>query len=156
MSFNNIKLNLGCGNDIRLGYINIDKQKTHPSVIIDDFIVLSGITNNSVEEIVANKILRYVPIPKLEAVIKLWVNKLQPDGRLFISDLDSNTIGISMAFDNIQINEMNKLIFGDETDCHISLYNLTVIKDVLKSNNMNIVQMGYNGYDFYIEAIKNV
>jgi hypothetical protein len=61
-----------------------------------------------------------------------------------------------MAFDNIQINEMNKLIFGDETDCHISLYNLTVIKDVLKSNNMNIVQMGYNGYDFYIEAIKNV
>lgn len=31
------RLNLGCGNDIRQGYVNADFIKTHPSVMIVDF-----------------------------------------------------------------------------------------------------------------------
>lgn len=149
-----MKLNLGCGNDIRLGYINVDKKKTHPSVIVDNITVLSGISESSADEITAINVLQYIGINQLQLTIRLWISKLIKGGRLYIESTDSNMLGTLMAFNNIQVNEFNNLLYSQE-DKYIALYNLTVLNDILSSENMQITQKGYNGYNFYIEAIKN-
>lgn len=151
-----MKINLGCGNDIRIGYVNIDKKKTHPTVIVDDFMVLGGMPANSAEEVIATNILGQIPLDKLLQTIKLWASKLKPGGRLYIESLDSNILGNLLSFDNINMNDANKMLYGEGEDKNVALYNLTILNDAIINEKFSIKQKGYNGTNFYVDAIKNV
>ena len=78
-----MKLNLGCGRDIKEGYLNTDVRKTHPSVLLSDIINLP-FKNGSIEEIFACDILEHVSYRKTKDILKEWHRVLQPGGKLFI------------------------------------------------------------------------
>lgn len=78
------KLNLGCGDDIKAGYINLDARKTHPSVIIGDVTNISQFEDGYFDEILAKDIYEHVTFRKSKSLLKHWVSKLKPGGKLII------------------------------------------------------------------------
>ena len=57
-----MKLNLGCGDDIRLGYVNVDFRKTHPSVVEVDLSKFPWpFADDSVDEILMLDFLEHFP-----------------------------------------------------------------------------------------------
>lgn len=54
-----LKLNLGCGNNLLDGYVNIDKYDTAADVMAD--VCYLPYENNSVEEIVAYQVIEHLP-----------------------------------------------------------------------------------------------
>lgn len=53
-----VKLNLGCGSDVRPGYVNVDKFPSQPDVIAADFPQLP-FTNNYADEVVLSHVLEH-------------------------------------------------------------------------------------------------
>jgi len=78
-----VKLNIGCGKDIRDGYVNIDIRKTHPSVIIADVRSLPY-KENSIDEIRASDVYEHVGFRESEKLLKHWVSLLKNGGKIYI------------------------------------------------------------------------
>lgn len=79
-----IKINLGCGNDIKEGYINLDARKTHPSVVVGDVTNISQYPNNHFDEILAKDIYEHVTFRQSKSLLSHWVSKLKPGGKITI------------------------------------------------------------------------
>lgn len=87
-----IKLNLGCGKDIREGYDNIDIFSQNPKVIKGDVTNLSNYQDNSVDEVLALDIIEHFPGVKVLSVLKEWCRVLKPGGLLIIRTPDIEVI----------------------------------------------------------------
>lgn len=77
------KLNLGCGEDIREGYDNIDLYFPDPRVIKMDIRHLTY-ADNTVEEVLASHVLEHLAFRDVDVVIKEMHRVLKPEGRVFI------------------------------------------------------------------------
>ena len=78
-----IKLNLGCGNDIRSGFLNLDLYSDHPEVIYCDVRKLPFM-DNSVSLIVANDVLDLFSHRETDLVLKEWHRVLKSDSEIII------------------------------------------------------------------------
>jgi predicted SAM-dependent methyltransferase len=78
-----LKLNLGCGNVIVDGYINIDIRPTTPQTIVMDVCDLKY-DDEVIDEIYACDILEHISHRETVNVLKHWYNKLVFGGKLFI------------------------------------------------------------------------
>lgn len=78
-----MKLNLGCGKDIREGYLNIDMYASDGVDIICDVSNLP-LKDNSADEIIASDILEHFSWRKVRNVIREWRRVLTHYGRIWI------------------------------------------------------------------------
>jgi glycosyltransferase involved in cell wall biosynthesis/predicted SAM-dependent methyltransferase len=76
-------LNLGCGLDIRKGFINIDLYSDNPEVVYMDVSKLD-LPDNSVDFILANDILEHFSHRKTDSVLAEWARVLKPDAEIII------------------------------------------------------------------------
>jgi predicted SAM-dependent methyltransferase len=76
------KLNLGCGFDIRSGYLNIDFQDFHKPDIVADIRKLDMLPSNFYEEIVAQDCLEHFPRYDTEPALAEWSRLLKSGGIL--------------------------------------------------------------------------
>jgi predicted SAM-dependent methyltransferase len=84
-----LKLNLGCGLDIRPGYDNIDKFVAHPQAIRGDVEDLSPLYRpGTVDEIVAQDILEHIPFARTQTILAHWASLLKVGGRIIIRSPD--------------------------------------------------------------------
>ncbi len=160
------KLNLGIGiSDPIQGYINIDPL---PVKIEDpnkaqwikqgDFRNLEqcGIKKDSVDEIRASHVLRNVHIVLLQSVISSWVNALRSGGELYIESLDAEMIGNIIAYQQMSLDSINLMIYGDNPKAMLSgLYSLTTIESFLNQFGFETIEKGYiDRLNFFIKARK--
>ena len=89
-----MKLNLGCGDDVREGYINIDIRKTKPNVLVMDLEkeFLRAFPDNSAEEIIMRDFLEHLSWRKVEAFLKDVFRVLKKGGRVYIQVPDLEAI----------------------------------------------------------------
>ena len=89
-----MKLNLGCGLDIRDGYINIDVRKVHPKILVLDLEkeLLKPFPDNSAEEIVAKDFVEHLSWRIVEAFLKDCFRVLKSGGRMYIQVPDMEAI----------------------------------------------------------------
>jgi predicted SAM-dependent methyltransferase len=89
-----VKLNLGCGLDIRDGYINIDIRKVHPKILVLDLEkeLLKPFPDNSAEEIIAKDFVEHLSWRVVEAFLKDCYRVLKPGGRMYIQVPDMEAI----------------------------------------------------------------
>jgi predicted SAM-dependent methyltransferase len=78
-----IKLNLGCGSDIRPGYVNVDKFPASDDVVQADFPHLP-FPANTAEEIVLSHVLEHFGYADGETLCKEMLRVLRPSGMAFI------------------------------------------------------------------------
>ncbi|MDP3980964.1 MAG: glycosyltransferase [Chlamydiota bacterium] len=82
-----MKLNLGCENDIRDGYINCDFYNNQKADMTFDCAVLP-FDDNSIDEILANHLIEHFDYYDGQKVLAEWHRALKPGGRLHIETPD--------------------------------------------------------------------
>lgn len=85
-----MRLNLGCGDDIRPDYINVDFRKTHPSVVQVDLSRFPwSFEDNSAEEILMLDFLEHFPYAQTKAILLECRRVLRFDGTVVIQVPDA-------------------------------------------------------------------
>ncbi|MBI5358327.1 glycosyltransferase [Candidatus Amesbacteria bacterium] len=79
-----MKLNLGCGADIRLGYINVDVIKSRGVDVVCDISQKLPFKDNSIEEIVAQDVLEHLTREQLLSTLSEISRTLKVGGQLFV------------------------------------------------------------------------
>ena len=151
MADKEIRLNLGCGDDIRKGYLNVDLNVSSPDVVKHDVCNLQGLVlKNSVSEILASSIIEYIPFDKFPIVIKSWIETLKSGGQIYIESLDYNKFGIMIEFEHVDIGEINKQLYSGQK----SIYNVINLELLLRQLGMKTITKGFKESKFFIMAEK--
>lgn len=156
-----MKLNLGCGNDIRIGYVNIDRipQGQASSDIYRqgdiqslDWLVKDG----DVEEILAMDCLEYLPTNAIKEALTNWVQKLSVGGILKIMVPDCHAIANAFVLGQFNLKEYSQMTLGTQEggDNRLSIIDAFTLLSLLKSVGLAISLKRYEGVAIYVEAIK--
>jgi ubiquinone/menaquinone biosynthesis C-methylase UbiE len=152
---NNIRLNLGCSNDIRDGYMNIDLYHTNKLVKCADVKNLNFLDDNSVIEIIAHDILEHMPFLESEKTIKEWCRVLCSGGTISIQTTNINEHILAFANKKWDIAKLNYMLFAGigwtdgisrDHDWHKSIYTTEYIVEQLKKNNVKIISIYYDSH----------
>jgi predicted SAM-dependent methyltransferase len=84
---NTVKLNLGCGEDVRPGYVNADIRRIDGVAVVCDMKALP-FRDGSLEEITARDVIEHVSWRKVPGMVREWRRALRPFGRLILQTPD--------------------------------------------------------------------
>lgn len=85
-----MKLNLGCGDDIKPGYLNVDFRQTHPDVHIADLSRFPWpFGDGSADEILMLDFLEHFPYSKTQTILMECYRVLKDDGILVVQVPDA-------------------------------------------------------------------
>jgi predicted SAM-dependent methyltransferase len=158
-----VKLNLGCGKDIRDGYINIDIYNEHPSILRYDVSNLYSFETNSVDEILALDILEHFPIDKIDGLVGEWCRVLKSGGELIIQTPDVErvfSVFYKQALEGkITWERLARIIYGGQDypyNFHYCMFSEQWIKEILQRHNMiDICVTKFNNQNMKIYAKYN-
>lgn len=169
-SLNNpVKLNMGSGECILEGYINIDSTHKDADVICDVFDI--QVEDETIDEIVALHLLEHINPYKVFDLLKMWKNMLKPNGKLVMEmpDLEAMCKAFGEASEEKR-NELILCIYG-ANNCsgvgvpsnidspHLWGYYPKLITDILnmvgfKNIKISDEQSTRPGINFRVEATK--
>lgn len=136
------KLNLGCGTDIRLGYINIDLIPQNSKVIAANVLDLDKyVKPKSCDEVVANFIIEYLTPQQLPVLIDKIKQSLCEDGIVTIMSLDYSLLAGKIAHNNIDLISINNHIYSNNK---CGLYNLVNVKSLLINAGLKPIVSSYD------------
>ena len=78
------KVNVGCGQDHKAGYLNVDFKQYHQPDVLADVRELAGFPDAFFEEVFACDVLEHLPRVETANVLATWNRVLAPGGRLYI------------------------------------------------------------------------
>lgn len=150
-----MKLNLGCGPDIKEDYINIDTCPLDSRVVAGDIRNLSY-KNASIDEIYAKDILEHLDLYDAIKAIKNWSRICKPGAKLFIQ-----TICIDLmieAYNNKiwSLEVLNYMLFAGKNwvngiskpeDYHKSCYSKEMLESILENNGFIIQKITFDKID---------
>lgn len=156
-----MKLNLGCGMDIRVGYLNIDKLP--PNQTPADIYKQGDIANldwlaedNTVDEIVALDCLEYLPTNIVQSALLNWAKKLVAGGTLKILVPDCHAVAKAFSQGQLNLQEYLKIMFGTQqnNDNRLSAIDTITLLNILQEIGLTILLKRYEGVAIYVEAVK--
>jgi ubiquinone/menaquinone biosynthesis C-methylase UbiE len=140
-----VKLNLGCGLDVRDGYINVDVRKTHPKVLVLDLEkeLLRPFPDNSAEEIIAKDFIEHLSWRVVENFLRDCFRVLKSGGRMYIQVPDLEAIAkkvvLNPSFKYGELEGWKAISFwvygaqDYETNLHKSGFTIPTLKKLLES-----------------------
>lgn len=156
-----MRLNLGCGKDVRDGYVNIDRmpqgQISKDIYRQGDIGSLDWLTEDStVDEIIALDCLEYLPANSIKQALVNWAQKLSAGGTLKILVPDCHTVAKSFAQGQFSLQEYSQIIFGtqDGNDNRLAVIDATTLLNTLQEIGLTIALKRYEGVAIYVEAVK--
>jgi len=156
-----MRLNLGCGHDIRSGYINVDLlpggQNAPDNYRQGDIKTLDWLVENGVvEEIVALDCLEYVESNMLTEMLTNWVTKLCNGGTMKVLIPDCYSVAKAFAQGQLSLDEYSQITFGTNisTDQRVSVLDSQTLINILQKLGLTIKLKRYDGIAFYVEARK--
>lgn len=125
------RVNLGCGEDIRSNYYNVDARAIKGVNVIADLRDLP-FKADVFREAVAQDVLEHFwePIP----VLREWRRVLEPGGELFVRVPDWNVLGDPDYWQEIPWENLEKHVLGghaNEYDLHHRLYTADILRERL-------------------------
>jgi hypothetical protein len=110
-----MKLNLGCGTDIKPDFVNIDIRHTPGVNLISDVSNLDDLyQDNSVDEIHAYDLLEHFSFLITRKVLSNWISKLKPGGTIIVRVPDLEKILDRFVNGNLPAFEAQRLVFGGQ------------------------------------------
>ncbi|MDY6844797.1 MAG: glycosyltransferase, partial [Thermodesulfobacteriota bacterium] len=154
---NEVRLNLGCGSDIRDGFVNIDRRK------IDGVDLITDVSNlpyhdESVREIVAHDIIEHFPRGETEKVLTEWTRVLKQNGILKIQCPNVRDLSYALVSHQIPVKEFARRIYGGQEydgNFHHTGFDIPEMKRVLHAIGMKPTQISAYNYNLFINAIRS-
>lgn len=140
------RLNLGCGYDIRSGYLNVDFQEKHNPDLLADIRILDMLPSGYYEEIVAQDCLEHFPRTDTELALKEWHRLLKIGGilKLRVPDIASAVAILTSSTDINHQKGWNQMIFGTQAytgDYHFTSFTEDLVRHYLKETGFNITEL---------------
>ncbi|HOM05341.1 MAG TPA: methyltransferase domain-containing protein, partial [Candidatus Kapabacteria bacterium] len=158
-------LNLGCGKDIRDGFINIDLFSDDPRVVYGDVRKLD-LPDNSADLILASDILEHFSHRETQSILNEWARVLKPGGELIIR-CPSLRLQVNAYVNGIwNADVASYMIFGGQTnpgDYHCVAFDEQSIKDKLHKAGLIVTEFyeedtpqdrGFINLNMTVRAIK--
>ncbi len=153
-----MKLNLGCGNDLRNGYVNIDIAPINNLDHQIDASNLDDVCNDEeVDEILAVNVLNMLSYKEILNVLQHWVDKLKPGGtiKVVVPDL----VELSRAFLNGELKSDHFILqmYGKqehEHDFHRTGFDVVLLQSVLETVKMQVISKRILNATIVMEAEK--
>ena len=150
-----MKLNLGCGPDIKEGYLNIDTCPINDDVLKQDIGNLE-FAENSVDEIYAKDIIEHMSLSDFEKSVKNWSKICKTGAKLFIQTICWDSI-IRAYYANVwSLETVIYMLFAGKNwvdgierqeDFHKSVYSDSLIRRILEENNFSIEKIEFDKID---------
>jgi len=123
-----MKLNLGCGEDIRAGYVNIDAIARRGVNLVCD-ITKIPVKNKSYDVVCAFEVLEHIPYDDFEAALKEMKRVLKDKGFIVLTALhpDIDFLGFELTGFNFQLSKYKCEMFHK-----VSVYEKSFAKVGLK------------------------
>lgn len=171
-------LHLGCGPEIKEGFVNVDKYFKDPRVVNYDFFKLPY-EDASVDLIYCSHSLEHLPIRHAKMALSEWGRVLKTKGKLYLAIPDLQIIIHKLLDENISEQMYDWLLytlFGYQTHTenndpsildyeidpgqfHVTGFTKKMIIRYLERNNIKITKIfNYDGWgtpSIWIEAEKN-
>lgn len=128
------KLNLGCGSDIKPGFINIDIRLLPGVDIVSDIESIDYFTDESIDEINAYDILEHFSFTKTKSILTNWISKLKPGATIIVRVPDVIKILNKFNEGKLPHFEAMRLIFGGQTypeNFHFAGFSQEVLEGLL-------------------------
>lgn len=141
------KLNIGCGFDIREGFLNIDNGDWHKPDIIADITDLSDLPEGYFFEIVAQDVLEHIDRTKQVSVMQRWGKLLHLDGELKVR-VPSLTDMLALAFhkewqSSERQNYLIQMVYGTQAypgDYHRCGYTPRTVSDLAEASGLIVTR----------------
>lgn len=153
-----LRLNLGCGSDIREGYQNIDiRSLPNISVVVD--INRLPYRDNSVDEILALDVLEHAPRTETVNVLKEWAGRLKIGGLLIIQMPCLDTI-IKFLIEARNLEDIEwgiELLFGGQDykeNSHYTIGHVLLMASYLEMAGMIEIHHSLRGYNVVFKCKK--
>lgn len=152
---NRVKLNLGCGNDIIPGYINIDKYNNTGGVDINCDIMELPFEDGTVDEIYISHVFEHIPINDTYIALDEWHRVLKVGGTLEIRipDLEHEVKEWLSTPDDEKWFKVH-LIFGSQShegNTHFCGFNPGSLKSFLEMCGWKVDFCGQNQNPYRLE-----
>ena len=157
-----IKINLGCGNDIKPGYINIDRYNNTGRVDMKCDIGDLPFDDKTVDEIFTSHVFEHIGIMDMYGVLTEWRRVLKDNGCLvlYLPDLEHEVNIWVNAPDDKKWLDVHR-IFGSQThpgNTHFCGFNTGSLKSFLEGFNFQVEDIGIGdrgmGHEIQCTAIK--
>lgn len=110
------KLNLGCGEDIRADYLNVDIRPLPGVDVVSDVCDLPNdlVPSESFTEIIAYDVLEHISFLKTSETLRHWISKLSPGGTIVVRVPDLAKILDRFVNGKLPAFEAQRLVFGEQ------------------------------------------
>jgi len=110
----NPKLNLGCGEDIREGYVNIDLVPWDGLTLRADVRNMPFFPSNVAEQILAYDVLEHFSYHHTKKVLSEWIRLLKPEGEFIVRVPDMAKIAKALLDKELPAFEASRLLYGGQ------------------------------------------
>ena len=156
------KLNLGCGWDIREGYLNVDLHDFHKPDLVADVTKLDMLPSGGYSEIIAQDVLEHLPRQSTVEVLREWSRLLRLGGKLELRVPSVIDLAELMKLPENQTISQQELfvqcLFGTQAyteDCHYTTFTEPLLRHYLAEANLEAETWGMrDGWLFEVGARK--
>jgi predicted SAM-dependent methyltransferase len=126
------KLNLGCGEDVREGFLNVDIRQAHPNVVIADLSRRPWpFADESAEVILMLDFLEHFPYRDTASILLECYRVLQPNGVVVIQVPDAYQTTRAMIQDGVwSCNRCGEVLYSPMTSCPKCKQSLDEVSEV--------------------------
>lgn len=154
------KLNLGCGLDLRAGYLNVDLNAFNKPDLVGDVRDLPMLPNGKYEEINAQDVLEHLPRTATASALREWNRLLRMGGTLVLRV--PSLEGLAELFrKNRSFNKQRELmqcLFGTQAytgDFHMTSFTRLLLEGYLERTGFKLVRIDMmDGWLFNVAAKK--
>jgi len=141
-----IKLNLGCGNDLKPGYINIDRYNNTGSVDMKCDLSAIPFLDNTIDEIYTSHVFEHIPLNDVYSVLEEWERVLIPGGTIAmrLPNLENEVRIWLETPDDRKWFEVHR-IFGSQShegNTHFNGHNPESLKHLIERFNFKVTSVG--------------
>ena len=141
-----VKINLGCGNDIRTGYINVDKYNNTGIVDYQWDLAKLEVEDESIDEIYTSHVFEHIEINDVYGVLEEWERALRPGGEIVmrLPNLETEVKIWLDTPDDRKWSEVHR-IFGAQShtgNTHFNGHNPESLKSLIERFNFEVTSLG--------------